>query len=175
MNEEKKLKKVLNKGNINYIHTYFEEIYNTYKGLVCFVVSKYINSREDIFDIAQEVFLDFFNNAENINTSIKFYLTTSAKNKSLNYLKKNERITLIDLETIDLLDEKSIENDYLFNNILKSLKQNLSDKEYNILILHIFDNYTFKELETKLNIKESTIKSIYFRTLKKCKNILKGE
>ena len=104
MSDEKKLKLILSTGKVELINALFEEIYTKYKGLVCFIISKYIKSVDDVVDIAQDVFLDFFNNAKNVNNNIKFYLTSSAKNKALDHLKKYNKITLVDVTDLDLLN-----------------------------------------------------------------------
>ena len=175
MSDERKLKEAIKSGNSYIINLLFEELYNRYIGLVCFVIAKYIKSKEDVYDIAQEVFLDFFNGAEKLNSNIKYYLTTMAKNKAINHLKKQSKITLVEMSEIDLLDEKMLVENYLYYDTLKRLKDNLSQIEYSVLILHIFENFTFKEISIKLNSKESSIKSLYFRTLKKCQKIFKKE
>lgn len=172
MSDEKKLKLILSTGKIDKINALFEELYTKYKGLVCFIISKYINSADDVADIAQDVFLDFFNHAKNVNDNIKFYLTTCAKNKALNHLKKYNKITLVDVTDLDLFNNESASNDYLFSDTLKILKDNLKALEYNILSLHIFSELTFKEISSKLNMKESSVKTLYFRTLKKCRKLL---
>ena len=84
MSDEKKLKLILSTGKVELINGFFEELYTKYKGLVCFIISKYIKSVDDVVDIAQDVFLDFFNNAKNVNKNIKFYLT---KQTSVSWLK----------------------------------------------------------------------------------------
>ena len=106
------------------------------------------------------------NNAKNVNKNIKFYLTSSAKNKALDHLKKYNKITLVDVTDLNLLNNQSVSNDYLFKDTLKLLKDNLKTLEYNILSLHIFSELTFKEISSKLNMKESSVKTLYFRTLK---------
>lgn len=111
MNEERKLHQVLKTGDKEIINSYFEEIYNKYKGLVCFVIAKYIKNYDDIVDIAQDVFLSFFNNADKVNSSIKYYLTTSAKNKALNYIKKYSRISIVDDKELDVIQEELNSND----------------------------------------------------------------
>ena len=177
MNEEKRLKKVLSSGNIDTINQLFDELYNRYKGLVCFVIAKYVKNNDDVLDIAQEVFLSFFNNANKVNSSVKQYLTTIAKNMSLNFLKKNNKITYVDSDEIERImenDNNSSINNCDFAYHLSQLKKSLSKEEYEILSMHLFDNYTFKAISIKLNIKESTIKTLYYRTIKKCKIIMKG-
>ena len=172
MTEEKRLKKVLNTGDINHINKVFEEIYNTYKGLIYFIVSKYIKSKDDVLDIVQDVFVDFFNNCLNVN-NIKSYLSIMAKNKALNFLKKNNRIVIVDDKSIDLLDSKNIYDNYIFTDVMKVLKEKLNDIEYQILVLHLLENLTFKDISNKLNVKEPSIKTIYFRCIKKSLKYLK--
>ncbi|MBO5476121.1 MAG: sigma-70 family RNA polymerase sigma factor [Clostridia bacterium] len=174
MSEEKKLKMILSTGKVELINALFEELYTKYKGLVCFIISKYIKSVDDVVDIAQDVFLDFFNNAKNVNKNIKFYLTSSAKNKALDHLKKYNKITLVDVSDLDLFNNQSVSNDYLFKDTLKVLKDNLKTLEHNILLLHIFSELTFKEISSKLNMKESSVKTLYFRTLKKSRKLLES-
>lgn len=171
MSYEKKLKMILSTAKVELINDLFEELYTKYKGLVCFIISKYIKSVDDVVDIAQDVFLDFFNNAKNVNKNIKFYLTSSAKNKALDHLKKYNKITLVDVTDLDLLNQ-SVSNDYVFYSTLKVLKDHLNDIEYDILSLHLFSELTFKEISSKLNMRESSVKTLYFRTLKKCRKLL---
>lgn len=168
MNEERKLHQVLKTGDKEIINSYFEEIYNKYKGLVCFVIAKYIKNYDDIVDIAQDVFLSFFNNADKVNSSIKYYLTTSAKNKALNYIKKYSRISIVDDKELDVIQEELNSND-TFEYIMEVLKETLTKQEYEILCLHLLDNYTFKKISLKQNINESTVKTLYYRAVKKSK------
>lgn len=171
MSDEKKLKMILSTGKVELINTLFEALYTKYKGLVCFIISKYIKSLDDVVDIAQDVFLDFFNNAKNVNKNIKFYLTSSAKNKALDHLKKIKKITLVDVTDLELFNQ-SVSNDYVFYGTIKVLKENLKDIEYDILSLHLFSELTFKEISLKLNMKEPSVKTLYFRTLKKSRKLL---
>ncbi len=173
MSEEKKLKRVINSGNHFLINAFFEELYNKYKGLVFYVVSKYISVREDALDIVQDVFISFFNNANNIDNNIKSYLTITAKNKSLNFINKYNKISLVNVNDLDLIVEK--DSVIFWDNSLKILKNNLKEIEYKILILHILEDFTFCKISKSINMKESTVKSLYFRTLKKCRCILKEE
>lgn len=169
MNEERKLHQVLKTGDKQIINSYFEEIYNKYKGLVCFVISKYIKNYDDIVDIAQDVFLSFFNNADKVNSSIKYYLTTSAKNKALNFIKKYSRMSIVDDNELDVIQDIKNDNNDTFEYIMEVLKETLTTQEYEILCLHLLDNYTFKKISIQQNIKESTVKTLYYRAVKKSK------
>lgn len=170
MSDERALVNVLKSGNINEISLCFENIYNKYKGLVYFVVVKYVKEEEAVKDITQEVFINFFANIRNINTNIKSYLTSTAKNLSLNYLKKFSHYVEFD-EQIDTYYESS---DY-FNDVLNVLKKYLNDLEIKILLLHILDDLPFNQLGKDLHMSENSIKTIYYRALKKIRKVYKNE
>lgn len=173
MSEEKRLKRALNSGNLKLINSLYEELYNNYKGLVCFIIAKYVRDEEDVYDLAQDVFLDFFNNAEKVNSNIKYYLVSSSKNKALNYLRKTKKVLIVDDKDLDLYDDKTISNEFLYSETLHLMKNNLNDNEYKIIFLHLFENKTFAEISIKLSIKLSTVKTTYFRSIDKCREILK--
>ncbi|MDE5547036.1 MAG: sigma-70 family RNA polymerase sigma factor, partial [Anaeroplasmataceae bacterium] len=89
------------------IHKIFNEIYATYCKLVFFVISKYVNQLEDIEDLTNDVFLSFFNQIQQINLTdnIKSYLTTSAKNKALDFMNKKNNYVEVS-ESIFLIPDK---------------------------------------------------------------------
>ena len=94
MSYEVELISALKSNDINKLQESFKNIYEAYYKLVYFCVGNFLKSKEDIEDVTQEVFINFFNNLENINVSgsIKYYLTRSARNLSINYLKKNSKV-----------------------------------------------------------------------------------
>ena len=119
--------------------------------------------------------MSFFNNADKVNTNIKYYLTTISKNMALNYIKKTSKLTYLDDDTLLSIIDSSIKeenknDDFLY--VLSLLKSKLTPHEYAILCMHLLDNYTFKNISTKLNMKESTIKTLYYRTIKKSRLII---
>ena len=94
MSYEVELISALKSNDINKVQESFKNIYEAYYKLVYFCVGNFLKNKEDIEDVTQEVFINFFNNLENINVSgsIKYYLTRSARNLSINYLKKNSKV-----------------------------------------------------------------------------------
>ena len=89
MSLEARLVDALQSNNRQKLESIFKKIYDSYFKLVYFCISTYINNKEDIEDILADTFLSFYNHLDNIdaNKSIKYYLTTIAKNKSINFLK----------------------------------------------------------------------------------------
>lgn len=154
--------------NKNKVNEIFEKIYNDYVKLVAFSVGKYVKDVDDIKDITNEVFIRFFQNIENVKTSIKYYLIATARNLSLDYLKeKNKYEVLEDIE--GLISENIIESYNGYQELVDDLKSVLSLREVEIIILHAVDGYTFKEIGAKLNLSHKNANKIYERALKKFK------
>ena len=93
MNIERRLVDALEKNDLIKIEKVFNDIYNSNYKLVYFCVANFIMNKEDILELVDDVFINFYNHIHNINVngSIKYYLTRSARNISINYLKKNDK------------------------------------------------------------------------------------
>ena len=168
MNFENKLKQALKSNSIEQIYSVFSEIYYFYYRLVYFTIMKYISIPNDIEDLTQDVFVDFFNNLNIKIDNIKYYLLTSAKNKSINYLKsKNNNIEYSDLIKYKNIAEST--NNKNYDDLINMFKQYLSDFEIEIIIQHIIYDYSFKELSKIYNKPLKTIFSIYNRAKNKLK------
>ena len=57
---EKKLRAAIKSNNINKIEIIFEDIYYEYGKLVGFIISKYVSKKEDIEELVDDVFINFF-------------------------------------------------------------------------------------------------------------------
>lgn len=170
MSLERRLVEALKSNNQKKIESIFKQIYDSYFKLVYFCVASIISLHEDIEDIVSDVFLSFYNHLDSIdiNGSIKYYLTTSAKNKALNFAKKKKEVLLNE----NILNDKSYENKP--NLLLMTIKENLSKQETDIIIKHVLYDYTLNEIAIELNENLNTIKSKYRRSINKLKEILGG-
>ena len=136
----------------------YEKYYKEYKNLVGYVISLYVNKKEDIEDLIDEVFIEFFNNYKNIKINKKSYLTTISKNKAINFLKKNnlfEKNYQLDENSYFVPIETTNTEYYKLEDIMKKTLDDLSN-----------DDLSFKEIDKILNLKEATIKTKYYRGLK---------
>ena len=171
MNLERKLVSALNSKDKTKIESVFRQIYDSYFKLVYFCVSNYINVHEDIEDIVADVFVSFFNHLDSINIdgSIKYYLTTTAKNKAINFVKKKKEVLLED----NVLNSMKYESKP--NLLLLTLNEKLTKEERYIIVSHVLYDYTLNEIAIELNENLNTIKSKYRRTIQKLKLILGGK
>ena len=160
---EKRFFKALQSGDKNRINSAFEEVYRAYSKLVAFVVGEYISDRETIKEVVNDVFVSFFNHADGIYGSIKYFLTVSAKNSAINRAKKdNKRCGDLPLEYADVASEFEPRSE-----ILAELKKRLGDEEIKIIVMHAVEGYSFREIAKTLDKNPNTVLTIYSRALKK--------
>lgn len=172
MTDEKKLNNALKSNDISEINSVFEYLYLKYKPYVAFVSANYLTNTCDIDDVIQEVFMEFFNNANKVKSSIKSYLAILAKNRSIDLYRKNKKIVIVEEsvldinnppDNIDLIKERHKSLDDLIND----LKLCLTEVEVKIILLHLLEFETFKDIGVIVSMNEKTVKSCYYRALKK--------
>jgi len=129
-------------------------------------------------EIAQEVFLYIWEKREKIeiHTGFKSYIFSSAKNKSLNYLKlelpKHQATT--DLENIQIGKMPVMadnETDLIKKKIQYAIDQ-LPDKCRNIFVLSRYGGLTYKEIAEDLEISVKTVENQMTIALRKLKEAL---
>lgn len=170
MNSDYELIKKIKKAKKEERNILLEEIYNEYYKLVCFIISKYIRNRSDIEELANDVFIKFFQNIYSIRSSIKYYLTTTAKNTSINFLKqKNKNVVFDDELVFSIKDDKHSSNENYYE-IIDYLKTFLTEKEIDIILNHVIYEMTFKNISELFKISENTVKTTYYRSLEKIKS-----
>lgn len=167
MKLEQKLSLALKFADEQMIHKTFNEIYISYGKLVFFTISKYIENRNDIEDLTQEVFLNFFNGLNKTDIkNIKYYLVTSAKNIAINFLRnKKIEVELDERILFETLCDKEDGNSCI--DIIKDLKSFLNKEEVYIILQHVLCNKSFKEISNECGKHISTIMAKYYRSITK--------
>ena len=177
--DEKRLLRAIQSERQEEPEVTFQYLYTKYKSLVCFIVAQYVRNESDIEDITQETFINFFNHVENIHSSIKSYLTVSAKNIAFNFVKKNARLNYVDTDELSNLYNDSPNGDYFandrFDELVNDMKRVLSEEDVKIILLHLIDDVKFEEIALQLNQNEKTVKTKYYRALKKYKKMKGAE
>lgn len=154
-------------------HQLFNDIYVTYGKLVFFVISRYVHQVQDIEDLTNDVFLSFFNQIQqiNLNGNIKSYLTTSAKNTALNFIKKQNYQAEIS-ESIFLVSNISRNASYYL--LLKEMEECLAKEEIEIILKYAVEGMKFKFIAEELKKPINSVITTYHRAIKKFKKY-KGE
>lgn len=175
MNIERRLVDALEKNDLIKIEKVFNDIYNSNYKLVYFCVANFIMNKEDILELVDDVFINFYNHIHNINVdgSIKYYLTRSAKNLSINFIKKNNKEISIEDKYLENLSYVKME--YIDNSLFNDIKKILTEEDYNIIFNHIVLGYSLIEIAKEMDESKNTIKSKYRRALLKLKKELGGK
>lgn len=141
------------------IETYYPNIYR-------FIYGK-LSVKEDVKDLTQEVFFKFIKQLPfyQHKGSVEAYLYKMATNICNDYYRKRQKMVIVEFDEEwlnELRDTKSNEE-----KDITWILEKVPKKEQELLKLHHIEGRTFKEIASLWKEQEATIKSRYYRTLKK--------
>ncbi|MCD0487598.1 sigma-70 family RNA polymerase sigma factor [Pedobacter sp. MC2016-14] len=151
----------------------FAEIYKRYKTNIYLLIKKFVHSAQMADDLTQEVFVKIWESGDKLSEvrSIKAYLLITAKNHTLNSLKKALRSEAAMGVVINAyVDErKSVEEDLISKEYAHFLQQQLSTlpaRSREIFKLCREQGKTYDEAAVILGISRNAIKNHMVATMK---------
>ena len=152
----------------------FNRIYNAYYKLLLHVAFDYLNSKNDVEDIIQEVFMKLYESRKQFNDEehLKYWLIKVTNNKCIDHLRhiKNKEI-LINNDHIDILNNQDNKEDSLQRRVQEAIdKLNINDKT--IIVLYYYNDLSLKEISKVLSISEANVKKRISRARIKLKSII---
>ena len=150
----------------------FDIVYDTYYKLIYFIAYDILKDQYAAEDIMQETFIKLMENIEDYNHkgSFKQYLTTIARNLSLNELKKRNTH-----EELSLDEDISSSTEHSNLNVLLTLDNNLEKLESEIVKYKVLYDYSFQEIADTLNLSIGKVQSQYYLAIKKLKHYFEKE
>lgn len=150
----------------------FEEIFRKYYKYVTNISYRVINKEAAAEDIAQELFVNLWKKRETItiNSSLKAYLATAARNRTLNYIRDN-KIKLSNNEEMPILkdgnasSQKEMEAADLKVRVTKLIDM-LPERCRYAFVLSRFENLTYSEIADLMGIAEKTVENQISKALK---------
>ena len=160
----------LKSNNVSLIEEAIKELYDEYYKLVYFCIVGIVENKLDTEDLVEEVFFKIYNLRDLLDSSknLKYYIITIAKNLAIDFLRKKKINVEVNDEYI-LNYVAPSKNTPSFNDLIEMLEEYLTKEEIDIIIYHFLYNLTFDAIGKKLGKPASTIRTIYFRSLKKVK------
>ncbi len=147
----------------------FHKIYQQFYKLVWFCAYRFLGNKDDTDEVSDDVFVKFYLRVGKVEIqNIKYYLTRSAKNLSLNKIR--------DKKPTEQLDEKTV-GEYFFegdNDLLKQVEQLTTAQEFDLICRHVLEGYSLVEIASQLGESANTVKSKYRRVIKKLQSKLGG-
>lgn len=156
----------------------FEEIIIRHKNKLIYFIQKYVKCIDIAEDLAQDVFVYILIHKVNYDFqySLKTYLYTIAKSKSLNYLKREKKI--IHIDEIQFTEEEELEEKIFKkereNNLRKAIKKLKIDYQ-NAIYLADFEGLSYKEIGEVLKKNNSQVKILIHRARKALGKVVRKE
>lgn len=142
----------------------FDYIFNYYYSSLCAFSMKYINDHEEVEDLVQDMFVNLWAEAPNLNirSSLKSYLFASVRNSCLDFIKHrkvSEKYMTYILYSTDCNDnstDRYFSESELRQTVNKGMEK-LSSRCREIFILSRMQGLSNKDISEKLEISKRTV------------------
>lgn len=147
----------------------FTELYTYYFPKVVFFITNKYRDTQLGEDVAQDLFIKLFDiQYEYINNPLA-WLYTLADNAAKNMLKKKSREELV--PNFDAVEYKMAANQeesdqIIFGKYFKRLEK-LDFQSRDIVLKHVFENYSFKDIANETGLKYEAVRQRYHRSIVK--------
>lgn len=156
-------------------------LFHQHHGMVCGVIHRFIQDHSTVEDLAQEVFVRFWEKREQIqiNSSLQAYLRRMAINEALGYLRRSKH--LYDEEITPQVTatgmDGSVEEKYLHTELEQSVRDaidTLPPKCRTVFQLSRFEEMTYLEIADQMGISIKTVENQMGKALRVLRERLKG-
>ena len=161
----------------------FKKLLDLYQERLYWHIRKLVVTHENADDVLQNTFLRIYKSLPNFQqkSSLHTWMYRIAYNESLRFLEENKKKNHSSLNDIsnkylnNLVDDTFFEGDEIQLKLHRILSE-LPEKERQIFQMKYYDDLKFREISAILGIKEGTLKSSYYNTVKHIeKNMLAVE
>ncbi len=145
----------------------FESLFKSYFPELCFYAVRFVEDMETAEEIVQDIFFNIWENKNkllNIKTSVKSYLYTTVKNTCLNLIKhkkvenKYREYFSQQLQKDELDEANWMTNNELQTKILETVEK-LPARRKQVFKMSRFEDLSYKEIASKLNISVKTVEN----------------
>ena len=162
MESEQRLLTEIKRGN----RLAMRRLYDRYSGYAVAVGLRYVADHDTVQDILQDSFVKVFTAIEKFDYrgegSLKSWIMRIVVNESLNYLKKNSRLTFTE-SMLDIADEPEPDTESIPLHTILQMIQQLPSGYRAVFNMFVFEQMSHKEIAAELGITPSTSASQYFR------------
>jgi RNA polymerase sigma-70 factor (ECF subfamily) len=154
---------------------HFEKLYDKYYEAIYRFVFKRLEEKQDAYDVTAQVFLKALQNLpryKHMGLPFSSWLFRIAKSEVYQFLRDNNKIRVIDIESTqlnDLQEETGYEEREMLLQCLEQILPELSNNELLLLEMRYFEKKSFKEVSEILNVSENNAKVKMHRIIEKLK------
>ncbi|MDP3360247.1 MAG: RNA polymerase sigma factor [Lutibacter sp.] len=155
----------------------FKKLLDLYQERLYWHIRKLVITHENADDVLQNTFLRIYKSLPNFQqkSSLHTWMYRIAYNESLRFLEENKKKYHYSLDDVskkylnNLVDDAFFEGDEIQLKLQRILSE-LPEKERQIFQMKYYDDLKFREMSDILEIKEGTLKSSYYNTVKHIEN-----
>ncbi len=156
-------------------------VFQQHYPIVCAVIHRFIQDRNTVEDLAQEVFVRFWEKREQIqiNSSLTAYLRRMAINEALGYLRRSKHLhdEEVTPQLADTNYDGSAEEQYLHTELEQSVRDAINmlpPKCRMVFQLSRFEEMTYQEIADQMDISIKTVENQMGKALRILREKLKG-
>lgn len=157
-----------------------KELFDLYYIIVCKAMYRFIKDKSTVEDLAQNVFIRFWEKRHQINitSSVKAYLSRMAINEAIGYLRKNKKWNIEEVTpNTPTSTASSVEEQYLQTELESKITRAINElppKCRAIFQMSRFDDLTYREIAEKLGISIKTVENQMGKALRVLRKKMKG-
>ena len=139
------------------------------------IAFSYVKNKEDALDVVQEVTYKAYISIDKLKQPEYFdtWLVKITINTAVNYIKSNNKYVYMEVNK-EVRDSRYNKDEIVEMMDLNNALDNLEQKYKEIIILKSFEDLKFKEISEILGYPLNTVKTNFYRGLKKIKDNLEG-
>jgi RNA polymerase sigma factor (sigma-70 family) len=130
-----------------------------------------LSDKEVASDLTQDTFMQLWNHRSNVDPEkVKSWLFTTARNKALNYIKKNREIRW-EQSFEEISENRPSELVFEYRDFLEQGFKLLTPEQRSLVLLRDLEGYDYKEIAELSGIPQQHVKARLFRARKRLKSI----
>lgn len=141
----------------------FASLYKTYCQRIFFYIRKLVDQQDTAHDIAQTTWYEAYNRIGDLRNAETFgvWLFRIARNQTNEHFRKNYPYK--EMEDVDLIEDVCEESNFSINTanyeiMLQAIEQ-LSSNHKELIVLHYFEDLSYEEIATVIEVPIGTIRS----------------
>jgi len=151
----------------------FTTLLDLYQERLYWHIRKMVVTHENADDVLQNTFIRVFRSIKTFKekSTLLTWMYRIAYNESLRYLEKNNKISHLSMDEIELKNQDVLTQDIYFDadavqQKLHKVVEQLSDKQGMVFKMKYFDDLSFKQIAAISDVSENTLKSSYYTAVK---------
>lgn len=158
----------------------FDDLIGMYRDPLVYFINGFLNNIEESEDVAEEAFMELIVHPHrySFRSSFKTYLFSIARNKAIDRVRKEKKMSNVPIEDMDIEDMERIEKE-LFkaenSQMLRSAMQKINPEYAALLCLLYFEDMTGEEAGKVLKKSKRQIANLTYREKNSLKRAMEEE